>query len=367
MFERYSHANAMNISDRGPSTKGCPVLLFPGRSLALVPVTEESYKRAVLPPLLNGLNSLKSVAETLQTSPDLLQDIPNNVGQLIESSFKSLSEAEQASLSQVRALDANVEERLSKIKKLNDEQKVLEARQQGRKVQLSGLQMQESLARQQQEAAQRAVNNAAVARNRAIQAKRDAEHARKVGIGIMFIPIIGPIIGAIMIAKAHEAMRTAQYAVKEATRSLNTQKNAVNKYVSECWSCSQKISLTTKTIMSNKAQIQDIEGDICRESTLHQKLTHFLRSVRQCTTLLSTLAGRTRTANMLMEFGGMIDALLPVLEEVVVIVRPLIGSSSDYQLLITVRLPTIINKLEEANSRVKQTASSKNGAIQDFI
>ncbi|KAJ1212897.1 hypothetical protein NDU88_000540 [Pleurodeles waltl] len=344
-----------------------PVFLFPSHTSALVPVTEESYKQAILPPFLDGLNSLKSVAEALQSSTDLMQGIPNNVGQLLESSLKHLSEAEISSKTQVSTLNANVEESLSKIKKMKDDQKVQEAQQQGLSLQLSGLQKQESLTKQQIEAAQQAVNNANDALNRAFQAKRNAEHERNVGIGLCFIPIIGPIIGAIAITKANEAMRNAEYAIAEATRSLNTQKNAVNMYTSQCQSCRQTISSIEHTIAANCAQIQAIQEGIGRESALQQKLSNFLIPVRKCTTLLSTLAGRTRTANILLEFSEMVDALLPVLEEIVVIVRPLIGKSSEYQLLITARLPTIIEKLEEANSRVKVATAPKNSAINAFL
>ncbi|XP_069061735.1 uncharacterized protein [Pleurodeles waltl] len=353
----------MNQSKGMDSTQLCSFLLtiitvLPGHILAVIPVTEKSYRLAVLPPFLDGLNSLKSVAETLQTSTDFLQDI-QQVDQLIKASVKSLTEAENASNVQVRALSLNLEERVGMIKSLDDEMKRLEAREQGLKEHLSGLQVQESLARQQLQAAQQAVNNANYALHRAFAAKQAAEEEQKLGIGLIFIPIVGPIIGGITISKANEAIQNAKKIMFEAIQDVGHHSWAVSRYEDESQSYSNEIHSTKQKIWANTREIQNSQQNLNCERTLQQKLTNFIISLRKCTTLLSTLAGKTIVGNMLMELSGTLDQILPIMNEIVESVRPLVENSTDYQLLISARLPNIIHELKEANRRVKEAVASK--------
>ncbi|KAJ1212905.1 hypothetical protein NDU88_000548 [Pleurodeles waltl] len=332
--------------------------VLPGHFLAVIPVTEKSYRRAVLPPFLDGLNSLKSVAETLQTSNDILQDI-QHVDQLIKASVKSLTEAENASNVQVRALSSNLEERFGMIKSLDDEMKSLEAQEQGLKEHLSGLQVQESLARQQLQEAQQAVNNANDALHRAMAAKQAAEEEQKLGIGLIFIPIVGPIMGGITISKANEAIDNAEKMEFEAILDFNHHSRSVSRYEDERQSYSNEIHSTKQKIWAKTREIQNIQQNLNREGSLQQKLTNFIIPLRKCTTLLSTLAGKTIVGNMLMELSGTLVQLLPIMNEIVETVRPLVENSTDYQLLISARLTNIIHKLKEANRRVKEAVACK--------
>ncbi|XP_078530760.1 uncharacterized protein LOC144817805 [Lissotriton helveticus] len=341
-------------------------VLFPGHTLAVIPVTEESYKQAVLPPFVDGLNSLASVADTLLASTDLQQGI-ENVHQLLEASEKSLSKAEESSLAQVKALSENAEERLNMINRLNDAQRNLEDRQQRLNVQLSGLNEQASLARQQLYAAERALDNANDDLNRAFQKKREAEDSIGKAVGHLFIPFVGPFIGAQMIVDAVKATQDAQHAVNEARQSVYNLQYAVNQYDRQHQSTREEISSTINEFWTNDVRIQNNQRDISQENALRQKVVNFLIPLRRCTSFLSSLAGKASAANMLMGLAETLDDLLPVLNEIVVAIRPLIESSSDYQLLITARLPTIIGKLEEANRRIKLAVESEKSAFLDFI
>ncbi|XP_078533305.1 uncharacterized protein LOC144819204 [Lissotriton helveticus] len=343
-----------------------PVLLLPGQSLAIVPVTEGSYKQAVLQPFLEGLNSLKSVAETLESSTDLNEDL-----QLIRcdlrGAFKCLSLAEQVSLEQVRLLSANAEERLNTLKRLKNEQTALQARQQGLQEQLAGLRVQADLSSQQLAAAQRAVNVAQEGMRQAAQQRRDAEKARKRSFWFFLIPFAGPFIAINAIKAADTAIRNANNQANEARRGLQAQLSTVNMYQEQCRSRSQAISSMEQSISANKGNIQAIMGDINRENTIQQQVTNFLIPVRQCSTFLSTLAGKSRVANMFVQFSGMLDALLPVMDDIVKAARPLAGGDANFQLLITVRLPTIVEKLEKANQKVKKAATAKSSDMQEFL
>ncbi|KAJ1212860.1 hypothetical protein NDU88_000504 [Pleurodeles waltl] len=341
-----------------------PVLLLPGHALALVPVTEASYRQAVLQPFLEGLNLLKSVAETLQNSSNLDEDLPN-IRCDLKYAYRSLSAAEQVSLEQVRLLSANAKELLNTLKSMRNEQAALQARQQGLQQQLLGLRSQAELSRQQLAGAQRAVDTATEGLWRAEQQRRDAEQARSRSFFFLFIPFAGPFLAISAVNAANTAIRNANNQANAAKRSLQAQLNAVNMYQQQCKARSQSINAMEESITANKGKIQAILGDITRENALQQQVTNFLIPVRQCSTFLSTMAGRSRVANMLVQFSGMLDALLPAMDDIVKAARPLAGGDRNFQLLITVRLPTIVEKLEQANRKVKDVATARSGAPQE--
>ncbi|XP_078530753.1 uncharacterized protein LOC144817798 [Lissotriton helveticus] len=330
--------------------------VFPGHILSATPVTEKSYEQTVLPSFVDGLNSLMSVAETLQSSTDLEQGI-QNVRQHLEASEKSLSKAEESSLAQVKSLNENMEERLDKMNRLNDEQKALQAREEGLKVQLEGEQGQEHTIKRQLEEAKAALRDADYDLERAIRAWHSAEDDRKVGLGLVFIPIVGSITGGIMIAKADAAIRDAINRANEAKRLKQIHKAAVDKFESELQYYEESIRSTKRAISANTEHIQDLQRDLNSEKTLYQKLNKFLIPLRKCTSLLSILAGKTSAASMYVEFSGTLDGLLVVLDEIIVTLRPLVESSQEYSPLITAKLPTIIHKLTVANSRLKKAAT----------
>ncbi|XP_069061744.1 uncharacterized protein [Pleurodeles waltl] len=165
--------------------------------------------------------------------------------------------------------------------------------------------------------------------------------------------------GGLMIRKAREAMESAENMARSAELLYLKQVAAVTRYEAECQSYRLEIHSKNLKIADIAVNIQEIEQNLNWEDNLQQRLTNFLIPLRKCTTLLSTLAGKTRAANMLIELSGTLDELLPILEEIVVSVHPLVGSGTEYQLLISARLTTIIHKLEEANHRVKEAVASK--------
>ncbi|XP_078533348.1 uncharacterized protein LOC144819253 [Lissotriton helveticus] len=338
------------------STQLCSFLLivitgtvFPGHILGVISVTEKSFEQAVLPPFVDGLNFLASVAENLLTSSDLPQVI-QNVRQLLESSHQSLSKAEQSSLAQVKSLSANVEERLVEINRLNDEQKVLQDKQQG------GHQDQESLAKQLQ-AAQKDLKNAFDAIDKATKAWYAAAEERKKGIGMIFLPVFGSIIGGVILGEAVQSLKKATNDLKKARLMRTMHKKAVEKYALQIQTSEVTIRSTEQTIAANTEKIKVLQQDLNSESALHQNLNKFLISLRKCTSLLSTV-GKTSAANMYVELSGVLDGLLGVLDEIIVTLRPFVESSKEHSLLISARLPTIIQKLQEANLKLKKAAAS---------
>ncbi|XP_078533349.1 uncharacterized protein LOC144819254 [Lissotriton helveticus] len=326
--------------------------VFPGHIVCAFPGSETSYIQAVLPYFEDGLYSLMSAADTLLASTDLQQGI-KNVRQHLEASQKSMSKAEESSLAQVKSVNGNMETLLHTINSLNDEQKALQARDEGLKVQLSGQQGQESIVKQHLEAAKADLKNADNDLERAIQAWHAAEEQKKVGIGLIFIPIVGPITGGVKIALANAAIEDAINRANEAKRLKQIHQAAVDKFESELRSYRESIRSTEQTISDNTEHIQFLQEELNSERELYQKLSKFLIPLRKSTSFLSTLAGKTSAASISIEFSG----LLGVLDEIAVSVRPLVKSSAVYSLLIADNLPTVIRKLTEANIRLKKAAA----------
>ncbi|XP_078533856.1 uncharacterized protein LOC144820077 [Lissotriton helveticus] len=343
------------------STQLCSFLLtvitgtvFPGHILGVLTVTENSFEQKILPPFVDGLNSLAYVADTVLTSTNLPQVIPN-VRQLLDSSHQSLSEAEQSSALQVKSLSANVNSLSNNLNRLNNDKKMLQDKEQFLNVQLYGHRDQESV---ELKIAKKNLKNAIDGIDRAKKKWQDAHAERKKGIAMQIYPVPGPKLGAIMITKATEAIKQAledaNYAIAMRTKNTKT----VESYESLYRNYENAIASTEQAIAANTQKIQVTETDLSSERAQHENFNAFLISLRKCTSFLSTGAGKTRVDNMYLDLSGVLDGVLGALNEITETLRPLVESSTEYSLLVTARLPNIIHKLEEANSRLKKAAAS---------
>ncbi|XP_078533853.1 uncharacterized protein LOC144820075 [Lissotriton helveticus] len=321
------------------------ITVFPGHILEGIPVTDKSFRQAVLPPFEDGLNSLTSVAETLLNSNDLPQVI-QNVRQLLESSHKSLSIAENSSEAQVKSLSKNIDERLDKINILNGSQKMLQD-----KIQVLTVQLSEQL-----KTAKNDLRNATDGVDKATKAWYEAQAAKK---KVFFIySRYGREKGNIASNKVHEYTEKSLKDLRKYRWLERIYKIAVEKYESQYPAAEDAIRSMEQPIAAKAVEIQILQQDLNSERTLFQNVNNFLISLRKCTSLLSTVAGKTSAANMYLELSEVLDGLLGILNEIVVTLRPLVESSTEYSLLITAKLPTIINKLEEANNGLKKAAAS---------
>ncbi|XP_078533854.1 uncharacterized protein LOC144820076 [Lissotriton helveticus] len=321
------------------------ITVFPGHILGVIPVTDKSFRQAVLPPFEDGLNALASVAETLLNSTDLPQVI-QNVRQLLESSHKSLSIAENASEAQVKSLSKNIDEHLDKINILNGSQKMLQDKIQFLTVQLS----------EQLKTAKNDLRNATDGVERATKAWYEAQAVKKKTL--FLLSVYGREKGVNAINKAIEQTQKSIKDLRKYRWLERIYKIAVEKYESQYPASEAAIRSMEQLIAANTVEIQNLQQDLNSERTLFQNLNNFQISLRNCTSLLRTVAGKTSVANMYLELSEVLDGLLGILNEIVVTLRPLVESSKEYSLLITSKLPTIINKLEEANNGLKKAAAS---------
>ncbi|XP_078529715.1 uncharacterized protein LOC144808027 [Lissotriton helveticus] len=330
--------------------------VFPGHILGAIPVTENSLKEAVLPPFVDALGSLTSVAETLRNNTNLAQVI-ENVRPLLESTHKSLTKAEEACTAQVLSLSANMQDLHDKTNRLNKEENLMRFRKEVYKELLTGSQSQKSLA-SQLETSKEELQNATDAMDRATQTWYDALEERKRGIGMLFIPYAGPVVGNMIISKAKETQKNAEKELREARSLRITIKYDVNYFESKILSTERDNRSNEENILANRAQFQALQQDLNSERELHKIWNNFLVLLSKCTSLLSTVAAKTSPESMSPGLSELLDGLLGILNEIAVAFRPLVKGSSDYSSLISGKLQTVIQKLEEANRGLKKAAAS---------
>ncbi|XP_078529510.1 uncharacterized protein LOC144807723 [Lissotriton helveticus] len=330
--------------------------VFPGHIFGAIPVTQSSLKEAVLPPFVGALGSLTSVAETLRNNPNLAQVI-TNVRPLLESTHKSLSKAEEATTAQMLSLSVNIQEHLDRANRLNTEETAMQDRKLVLAELLSGKQDQEPLA-SQLKAAKKDLKNATDAIDKATKTWYDAKAERKRGINLLFIPFAGPIVGNIIIYKAKDIQKNSEKELKEARILRRKYKTVVDEFEAQILSTEIDINFIEESIPANRAQFQALQQDLIWERDLHKIWNSFLVLLSKCTSLLSTVAAKTSPKSMSPGLSELLDGLLGILNEIAVVLPPLVEGSSDYSYLISGKLQTVIQKLEEANRGLKKAAAS---------
>ncbi|XP_078533839.1 uncharacterized protein LOC144820058 [Lissotriton helveticus] len=331
-----------------------PAVLLPTQTRSHSEVTSKRVVRAIL----EGLRSLQIFAESLQSCGGRQPDFQRDLLPGLSASLKSMSRAQEVCQSHLSSKRSCEEKRLNGIKALEDELRLLDARLRGLKQQLSGLQALERSSRKGAEAARRAL---VAAHGTLAQLTQQAENARKAFDAQIASLLHLNLFKVSFLISDNGAVSSAQNQVNEAQRSLNAQLNTMNMYVTQSQSCRQSIEETLRAIDAIKKKIQALPRFTKQDTLVQQQFTNFLIPVSQCTALFRTMVGHvngTQQEDLLKSVSQLLDSLVPVLDGLVKVVRPLVRNDSTYQLLIALRLYTVIDKLEQANQKIKETLAA---------
>ncbi|XP_069091376.1 uncharacterized protein [Pleurodeles waltl] len=338
-----------------------PVVLVPAQTPAILEVTS---KRNIVHAFLDGLKSLQCFADSLQTCGDRQLDLERDLLPGLRATLQSMSRAQEVCQVQVNTLRSNQEEHLNRIKALKDQLSLLEARLNGLKQQLSGLQALEASSRHGVAMARRALDAAQSALD---QITQQANNAQQLFNLHLFNLLHLNLFRISFMISDNGAISSGKNRVNEARRSLNAQLNTMNMYVAQRQSCSQSVDDTLRSIADIKGKIMALHPYNKRDILVQKQFTNFLLPMSQCNSFLRTMVGQISGGKQkahLKNVSQLLHALVPVLDDLVKAVRPLVRNDSTYQLLIALRLYTIIDKLEQANQKMKETSAAREALVR---
>uniref|UniRef100_H2ZVE5 Uncharacterized protein n=1 Tax=Latimeria chalumnae TaxID=7897 RepID=H2ZVE5_LATCH len=339
--------------------------LSPDCLMALVSsrASETQFKDAVFKFLKEGISSLDSLGNLLLSADK------NNMKDF----YHCIKEQIQKSELKTVAAEEKAKEELSKVDEkciqLTIEKKSLEEERERKVLELDSLQKQLNSFKELEESSRGSMRDAERELQCANEALSNAEAnvrrnqtGRDAGIGVMFIPIIGPLIGIWdllicesgigLLAGFQPALDEAQKTAREADQNVNDWRSRVSHYSNEATNFSNQVQNTKEKIDSNSKQLQEVEKELSHLSTLRMKIAEVQEKLQHCTTFLSSLAGKVQAADIQTKYLIMLDPIIRVFEDIAKHVFQL-SNNHHYQLLFETELKCMIDRLEITNGRTR--------------
>ncbi|KAJ8268792.1 hypothetical protein COCON_G00113990 [Conger conger] len=257
---------------------------------------EQNFIRAVIPQLKNGIEHFKTVANILLAYDESKTLV---LQQAIVQAKQSLEQAESAASSQLSQVDALTESLTARKGELDHEQinKVKE---------LENLETESQCIADCMETFRKSLDDARRGRDSARGTLRHLENKRKesqavrdAGIGIMFIPFIGTIIGAIMVGVSQQELDDAQSSLKTAEQELQKSEASVQNYDRMLEEKKRQRTQKKDEIAQCSSTIEQIKQSLAQVYTQRTNIARAQEKLRNALYMLSTLAGRASVATTL--------------------------------------------------------------------
>ncbi|KAK1785685.1 hypothetical protein P4O66_019022, partial [Electrophorus voltai] len=323
--------------------------------------------KAVIIPLKDGICSLTRVYEFLiDADVDLISGQCSNyrsIRQQIVQTQQSLEESEQAANTGLKGLDEHLERLTILEGKLEVEMRNTEST-------LGNLEIEQNtnvkLLNDSKHALDQSRHNLDLAEETLrIQEKRrrDAEIVTGVGAGLLIIPVVGWIAGAVMVTVGAVEMSQASDGIRVAKEELNKSESEVKIYKSKVSDYQSKISRLKRNIRQNHDEVEHIHKEIQQVKAQREGVAEFQRKVRRAVHLLSDLSGKTRVAECHTRRFILQKPVMKVMDEVMKAAGQITGN----ELLCTEGIPQLINTMRETHQRLSALCTSNSSCEYPFL
>ncbi|XP_051784967.1 uncharacterized protein LOC114653995 isoform X2 [Erpetoichthys calabaricus] len=190
---------------------------------------------------------------------------------------------------------------------------------------------------------------------------REQETVRDVGIGMLFLPFIGPIVGGIMIGVGQTAMENAEHAERVAQENADSWKSEVAKHNTNFWEYINKINLQKKDIDLISGRLQKISCELKSLSQVRLEMGEVQKKLKDATFYLSTLAGKMQAAEVQTRIVVFFDPLINILHDI----TQYLCKQKNLELF-QLHVEPMIKQLKEENARLKAICDDDSESIQFY-
>ncbi|XP_054832469.1 uncharacterized protein LOC129327736 [Eublepharis macularius] len=118
------------------------------------------------------------------------------------------------------------------------------------------------------------------------------EQIRDIGIGLMFIPIVGQIAGGIMIGCGQAAVEDAERAKRDAEAEVNRHSADVDRHSTEAYRLQDLEREAESNIQMSERRLSSILSEQKQLASQQAEVVLFQNTLRKCVTFLAVLAGK---------------------------------------------------------------------------
>ncbi|CAM5072562.1 unnamed protein product [Natator depressus] len=326
---------------------------------------DEGYKLVVRDHFEAGMRELVCFAQHLLEA----EEDPNAHGKIwerIEAASREMSAAEEELGRQLKIVDARTEELVAKKKSLQDEQEEKKGNLKDLRRQLDFCRSSEREARERLEKANRHLREMQAELQRKREEAERNRLQRDIGIGLMFIPLLGTIAGSVLVGCGQVALDAANKAAGEA-------QDAVHRHTNEAARCSADVRRYDEQerrveaeIAANEPRLAQIDVERQALAVLQGEIVALQNGLRKCVTFMNGLVGKVCVAKRLTEDLLIYEELANVLGEVVQHILPTMspGGEAGTRFLATGELQGLIDKLKSGSCSLRARADAESAAIE---
>ncbi|XP_024121107.1 uncharacterized protein LOC112142085 [Oryzias melastigma] len=270
-------------------------------------------------PLLKGLHSLNTLSEMLLSiNSDIV--LPgcqtfDDIRQEIEEMKQHLEESEQIAVRELQHLDEETESLTAEQSHLENQKKRREGELEDLKLQLDS---HRSTLKNYNEDLRTEQNNlrSAEATLRNMRRKRDeAERMRNVGIGLMFIPVVGWIPGAVMAIGGQIDMNSASDRVDRARSEIERCESQITSYSNQVSRYEGFVSQAQNDIQVANRRIHETQLKLQTLSVTRASVADFQSKSRRAVHQLGLLCGVGSVAELQTRRLILLEPVMNVMEE----------------------------------------------------
>ncbi|XP_074827042.1 uncharacterized protein LOC141998246 isoform X1 [Natator depressus] len=360
---------------------------------------DEGYKLVVRDHFEAGMRELVCFAQHLLEA----EEDPNAHGKIwerIEAASREMSAAEEELGRQLKIVDARTEELVAKKKSLQDEQEEKKGNLKDLRRQLDFCRSSEREARERLEKANRHLREMQAELQRKREEAERNRLQRDIGIGLMFIPLLGTIAGTgISTQNSNGQWRLqeqwdsypqcntpevdaclgsvlvgcGQVALDAANKAAGEAQDAVHRHTNEAARCSADVRRYDEQerrveaeIAANEPRLAQIDVERQALAVLQGEIVALQNGLRKCVTFMNGLVGKVCVAKRLTEDLLIYEELANVLGEVVQHILPTMspGGEAGTRFLATGELQGLIDKLKSGSCSLRARADAESAAIE---
>ncbi|XP_070790415.1 tropomyosin A-like [Pituophis catenifer annectens] len=307
---------------------------------------DNAFEKKVRHHFNQGLCELTSVVNCLyhaKEDVDFYIDLKEHIGKATE----ELGKTEELVLWDLKNVDAATSEIMVSKKKLMDEQKAKENELVNFQNLRKDLQRRGELQKEDYQRQKAMKEKAKRDREAAAEEIREQERRKDKALRLMWIPVVGTIIGGIQAIDAHMSQKAAEEKADAAQEMVNDYHANEQKALHQVAECEKQLENQESKIKTTQKNLEEMEEQKKQLTDFHKDVLNLQEALRGCSNLVGTLHSEANAVRLTSQYVFIYDALKPQIDSLTHHMLPFLDAKNPkHRLLDCPKIRRSIKKLK---------------------
>ncbi|KAG8127732.1 hypothetical protein E2320_014627, partial [Naja naja] len=307
---------------------------------------DNAFEKKVRYHFNQGLCELTSVVNCLyQAKEDV--DFYIDLKEHIEKATEELGKTEELVLWDLKNVDAVTSEIMVSKKKLVDEQKAKENELVNFQNLQKNLQRLGELQRENYQHQKAMKEKAKRDREAAEEEIIEQEMRKEKAFRLMWIPVVGTIIGGIQAIDAHMSQKAAEEKADAAQEMVDDYHAKEQKALDQVAKCEKQLKNQESKIKTTQKNLEKMEERKKQLADFHKDVLNLQEALRGCSNLVGTLHSEANAVRVTSQYVFIYDALKPQIDSITHHMRPFLDAKNpEHRLLDCPKIRRSVKKLQ---------------------